>query len=400
MILAYLLILSPYLSASFDPDLTEGVVIPACLLVVCANTSQPVLWSRFDRDCCDASKPSDTIPIPLSQFWSRFDRRCCDSSVPAGSMPILLSQFWSRFDRDCCDSTYLLILAQYLSVSLDPDLTDGVVILAYLLRVLQTCQPVLIQIWPRPLWFSHTFWYYLHTSQSVLIQIWPMVLWFSHTFWEFSKLVSQFWSRFDRDCCDSRIPSDTISIPVSQSWSRFDRRCCDSSRLAGCMPIFSTQFWSRLDWDCCDSGMPSDTIPIPLSQSWSRFDRRCCDSSVPAGSMLILPSQFWSRFDRRRCDSAYLLVVNQNSPPSLDPVDRDCCDSSIPFDIIPIPLSASLDPDLTETAVILAHFLVLSPYLDPDLMEGVVILAAYLLVVYASTSQPVLIQIWTTLLWC
>ena len=43
--------------------------------------------------------------------------------------------------------------------------------------------------------------------------------------------------------------------------------------------------------------------------------------------------------------------------------------------------------------MILAHFLVLSPYLDPDLMEGVVILAAYLLVVYASTSQPVLIQI-------
>ena len=35
MILACLLILSPSLSASLDPDLTDGVVILAYLLVVC-----------------------------------------------------------------------------------------------------------------------------------------------------------------------------------------------------------------------------------------------------------------------------------------------------------------------------------------------------------------------------
>ena len=48
-------------------------------------------------------------------------------------------------------------------------------------------------------------------------------------------------------------------------------------------------------------------------------------------------------------------------------------------------LSASLDPDLTETAVILAYLtatirIPLSASLDPDLTEGLVILA-YLLVV-------------------
>ena len=60
-------------------------------------------------------------------------------------------------------------------------------------------------------------------------------------------------------------------------------------------------------------------------------------------------------------------------------------------------LSSSLDPDLTEVVVILAYLLVVCQYFpascDPDLMEGVVILAAYVLVVYASTSQPVLTQI-------
>ena len=43
VMLAYLLILPAYFSASLDPDLTEGVVILACLLVVCASTAQPVL---------------------------------------------------------------------------------------------------------------------------------------------------------------------------------------------------------------------------------------------------------------------------------------------------------------------------------------------------------------------
>ena len=75
--------------------------------------------------------------------------------------------------------------------------------------------------------------------------------------------------------------------------------------------------------------------------------------------MPILPSQFWSRFHRNSPNLAYSLVVCQY-------------------------LSLSLDPDLTETAVILVYRVVLPPYLssslDPDLSEGVVILA-YLLVV-------------------
>ena len=48
-------------------------------------------------------------------------------------MPILPSQFWSRFHRDSPNLAYSLVVCQYLSPSLDPDLTETAVILAYLL---------------------------------------------------------------------------------------------------------------------------------------------------------------------------------------------------------------------------------------------------------------------------
>ena len=147
------------------------------------------------------------MPILPSQLWSRFDGRCCDSSsIPAGS---ICQYFPAGFYPDLTEGLVivadLLVVCYYFPASLDPDLTETSVILAYLLI-------------PIPL--------------------------------------SQSWSRFDRDCCDSSTPSGTIPIPLIQSWSRFDRSCCDSS-------------------------IPSDTISIPLSQSWSRFDRDRCDSSIP-----------------------------------------------------------------------------------------------------------------------
>ena len=47
-------------------------------------------------------------------------------------MPILPSQFWSRFHRDSPNLAYSLVVCQYFSPSLDPDLTETAVILAYL----------------------------------------------------------------------------------------------------------------------------------------------------------------------------------------------------------------------------------------------------------------------------
>ena len=162
------------------------------------------------------------MPILPSQLWSRFDGRCCDSSsIPAGS---ICQYFPAGFDPDLTEGLVivadLLVVCYYFPASLDPDLTETSVILAYLL----------------------------------------------------------------------------IPIPLSQFWSRFDR-------------------------DCCDSSTPSDTIPIPLIQSWSRFDRSCCDSSIPAGSMLLLPSQLWSWFDGRCCDSRSIPAgsICQYFPASLDP---------------------------------------------------------------------------------
>ena len=100
---------------------------------------------------------------------------------------------------------------------------------------------------------------------------------------------------------------------------------------------------------------------------------------------------------------ADLLVVCYYFPASLDPDLTETAVILAHLLVLSPYLSSSLDPDLTEVVVILAYLLVVCQYLpascDPDLMEGVVILAAYLLVVYASTSQPVLIQIWPKVLW-
>ena len=81
------LILSPYLSASFDPDLTETAVILHNLLVVCQYFS-PSLDPDLTETAVILAYLTATIRIPLS-------------------------------------------------ASLDPDLTEGLVILAYLLVVCQ-----------------------------------------------------------------------------------------------------------------------------------------------------------------------------------------------------------------------------------------------------------------------
>ena len=96
MILAYLLILSPYLSVSLDPDLTDGVVILAYLL----TESSPNLSASFDPDLTETA--------------------------------VILA--------------YLLLLSPYFSASFDPDLTETAVMLAYLKIYPHTSQPVLIQI--------------------------------------------------------------------------------------------------------------------------------------------------------------------------------------------------------------------------------------------------------------
>ena len=241
-----ILLLSPYLSASFDPDLTETAVILAYHLIL-----SPYLSASLDPDLTETAVIlaylTATIRIPLSQSWSRFDRSCCDSSKPAGSMPILPSQLWSRFDGRCCDSSSIPAgsICQYFPAGFDPDLTEGLVIVADLLVV---C-------------------YYFPAS-------------------------------LDPDLTETSVILAYLLIPIPLS-----------------------QFWSRFDRDCCDSSTPSDTIPIPLIQSWSRFDRSCCDSSIPAGSMLLLPSQLWSWFDGRCCDSRSIPAgsICQYFPASLDP---------------------------------------------------------------------------------
>ena len=139
-------------------------------------------WSRFDRRCCDSRIPAGSMPILPSQSWSRFDWDCCDSSIPSDTILMPLSQFWSRFDRHCCDSG-ILLLSPYISASLDPDLTDTAAIHAYWYYP----HIPLSQSWSR---FdrrccvsSIPSWYYPHTSQPVLIQIWPRRLWFYITCW-------------------------------------------------------------------------------------------------------------------------------------------------------------------------------------------------------------------------
>ena len=239
-------------------------------------------------------------------------------------------QFWSRFDRHCCDSG-ILLLSPYLSASFDPDLTEGAVILAYHLIL----SP------------------YLSASLDPDLTETAVIL---------AYLTA------------------TIRIPLSQSWSRFDRSCCDSSKPAGSMPILPSQLWSRFDGRCCDS------------------------SSIPAGSICqYLPAGFYPDLTEGLVIVADLLVVCYYFPASLDPDLTETAVILAHLLVLSPYLSSSLDPDLTEVVVILAYLLVVCQYLpascDPDLMEGVVILAAYLLVVYASTSQPVLIQIWPKVLW-
>ena len=134
VILADLLVVCQYSPPSFDSGLTETAVIQACLLIL-----SPYLSPSLDPDLTETAVILAYLiycyypHTSLSQSWSRFDRRSCDSSIPAGSMPILPSQFLSRFHRDSPNLAYSLVVCQYLSPSLDPDLTETAVILAYLL---------------------------------------------------------------------------------------------------------------------------------------------------------------------------------------------------------------------------------------------------------------------------
>ena len=82
-------VLSPYISASFDADLTEAAVILPYLLILSLSLS-----ASFDPDLTEkAVVPAYVLvlSIPLSQFRSRFDQDCCDYIMPAGSMAIFPS---------------------------------------------------------------------------------------------------------------------------------------------------------------------------------------------------------------------------------------------------------------------------------------------------------------------
>ena len=69
MIQAYFLVLSPYLSVSPDPDVTETAVCLAYLKILILF---PYLSVSFDPDLTETAVflayLLDTIPIPLSQF--------------------------------------------------------------------------------------------------------------------------------------------------------------------------------------------------------------------------------------------------------------------------------------------------------------------------------------------
>ena len=195
--------------------------------------SMPILltqsWSRFDRDRCDSSIPYCYYPhTSLSHSWSRFDRRCCDSSIPAGSMPILPSQFWSRFHRDSPNLAYSLVVCQYLSPSLDPDLTETAVILAYLL-ILSSCLAASFDPDLTDAAAIQAYCYYPHTSQPVCIQIWPTLLRFMHTDTILIYLSASLDPGLTEDVVFPAYLLDTIPIPLSQFWSRFDRDGCDST---------------------------------------------------------------------------------------------------------------------------------------------------------------------------